>query len=284
MTTPRPRRHGRGRRRRLVVTVRPGAVSGAGSPPGRGRRPTGRTVAGARRSAVQSLYAQDLVARINAERAARTSSWSPIPQLQVDAGARTPTPRPGRPTWPPPGRWPTRRCRRAAAAATQICVLAANSGDTGYGFWPGDGSDGMDGDYMASAAHRQNQLGAAYTDGGRGRDLQRQPGLDGRAVRLRLRRRPVGPAPARAPRTPSRAIRCRPARSWPAPPAGDPVYCPGQTIGPNGAVTATGGQYPYPFPVPAVRRRAQRPLGPGGGHGRHAPTATATGWPGRTAR
>ena len=33
---------------------------------------------------------------------------------------------------------------------------------------------------------------------------------------------------------------------------GAPVYCPGQTVGPNGAVTAGGGQYPYPYPVPAV--------------------------------
>ncbi len=53
-------------------------------------------------------------------------------------------------------------------APNQICVFAANSGSSGSGFWPGDGSDGMDGDYMASAGHRQNELGAAYTDVGVG--------------------------------------------------------------------------------------------------------------------
>ena len=58
--------------------------------------------------------------------------------------------------------------RRAGGAPSQVCVFAANSGSTGYGFWPGDGSDGMDGDYMASAGHRQNELGAAYTDVGVG--------------------------------------------------------------------------------------------------------------------
>ncbi|MGH2930351.1 MAG: CAP domain-containing protein, partial [Solirubrobacteraceae bacterium] len=35
---------------------------------------------------VQALYAQDLVSRINAERAARNSPGAPVPQLQVDAG------------------------------------------------------------------------------------------------------------------------------------------------------------------------------------------------------
>ncbi len=50
----------------------------------------------------------------------------------------------------------------------QVCALAANSGNSGYGFWPGDGSDGMDDDYMLSAAHRQNELGAAYTSIGVG--------------------------------------------------------------------------------------------------------------------
>ena len=50
-----------------------------------------------------------------------------------------------------------------AAPAAQVCIMAANSGDSGNGLWPGDGSDGMNGDYMASAPHRQNMLGAAYT-------------------------------------------------------------------------------------------------------------------------
>ena len=52
--------------------------------------------------------------------------------------------------------------------ATQVCVFAANSGSTGYGYWPGDGSDGMDAAYMASTYHRQNELGAAYTQVGVG--------------------------------------------------------------------------------------------------------------------
>ena len=36
--------------------------------------------------ALQSLYAQDLLARVNAERAARSSAGQPVPPLAVDLG------------------------------------------------------------------------------------------------------------------------------------------------------------------------------------------------------
>ena len=110
---------------------------------------------------LESLYAQDLVARINAEPAARSSAGVPVPQLAVDpqlqADAQAWSAHLAAigsvqdPSLPP--------CNEQA---NQVCVLAATSGDTGYGYWPGDGMDGMNGDYMASAPHRQNQLGAAY--------------------------------------------------------------------------------------------------------------------------
>ena len=72
-----------------------------------------------------------------------------------------------------PGLWPATspprascRTRPPPAAGTptpsQMCVIAANSGTTGNGYWPGDGSDGMEAAYMASARHRQNLLGAGY--------------------------------------------------------------------------------------------------------------------------
>ena len=116
---------------------------------------------------VQALYAQDMVARINAERGARSSASVPVPQLSVDPGLQADAQAwsahiaavgtvsdPSLPPCTGPG--------GAAPSPSQVCVFAANSGSTGYGFWPGDGSDGMDGAYMASTYHRQNELGAAY--------------------------------------------------------------------------------------------------------------------------
>ena len=118
-------------------------------------------------SGVQALYAQDLVSRINAERAARASFGVTVPALQVDPslaayaqGWSAHLASSGTVADPP--------LSSCSGPPTQLCIMAANSGSTGNGYWPGDGSDGMDGLYMASAPHRQNMLGAAYTDVGVG--------------------------------------------------------------------------------------------------------------------
>ncbi len=96
---------------------------------------------------VENLYATDLLARVNAERAARTSPAQPIPQLEMNAalnaaaqawaehiaatGVLQDAPLSGCGSNPPP---------------STLCVLAANAGNSGNGFWPGDGSDGMETD------------------------------------------------------------------------------------------------------------------------------------------
>ena len=116
-------------------------------------------------ASVQALYADDLLARVNAERAARSSPGQPVPALTMAPGS-TPPPRPGRTTSPRPASCRTPRCRlRARPVADQMCVMAANSGDSGNGYWPGDGSDGMEAAYMASAGHRQNMLERRVRDG-----------------------------------------------------------------------------------------------------------------------
>jgi uncharacterized protein YkwD len=200
---------------------------------------------------VQSLYAQDLVARVNAERAARSSAATPIPQLQVDPGLEAAA-----------QAWSAHiastgvvadpsltACSGVAAGAA--CELAANSGDTGSGFWPGDGSDGMDNDYMASAPHRQNELGAAYTSVGVGVTC-----ADNQAWTVEV----FGYSSADIPSANARQVAQDDVAGQPvaATPlvagtqTGDPVYCPGQTVGSGGQVTTTGGQYPYPYAVAAV--------------------------------
>ena len=201
---------------------------------------------------VQTLYAADLVARVNAERAARNSAGQPVPALAVDPGLAAAA-----------QAWsahlaalggvqdpPLDACGPDPSAG-QICELAANTGDSGDGFWPGDGSDGMESAYMTSTGHRQNMLNAGYDVVGVGvtcsggeawtvelfgfayGDLgpaeQRQAtqnGVEGDPV-------PVGPSVAGT-RT------------------GEPVYCPGQVVGPDGQTTAGGGQYAYPYDVPPV--------------------------------
>jgi hypothetical protein len=199
---------------------------------------------------VQSLYAADLVARVNAERAARAATGVPVPQLQVDPGLAADaqawsahlaaTGAVADPSLPPCG-----------GAPSQICVFAANSGSSGYGFWPGDGSDGMDGAYMSSAGHRQNELGAAYTAVGVGVTCS-----GNQAWTVELFGYAYGDIPsANARQATENAMAGDPVGSSPvvaATPSGDPVYCPGQTYGPNGAVTPTGGQYRYPFAVAPV--------------------------------
>ena len=199
---------------------------------------------------VESLYAQDLVARINAERAARSSPFVSVPQLtinaQLEADAQAwsahlaATGQVADPSLPPCGGSPT-----------QMCVFAANSGSTGYGYWPGDGSDGMDAAYMASTGHRQNELNAAYTAVGVGVTC-----ADSQAWTVEIFGDDYGDVPQANSRQNAQDV----SQGNPVPetpvvagvPSGDPVYCPGQTVGPNGLTTATGGQYPYPFAVPAV--------------------------------
>ena len=205
-------------------------------------------------SQVQEMYAQDLVDRINAERAARSNAQVAIPQLQVNATlaadaqewaneiASTGTV--SDPTLPP--------CPEQAAT---VCALAANSGDSGYGFWPGDGSDGMNGDYMQSAPHRQNMLGAEYDQVGVGVTCS-----GGQAWTVEIFGYAYGELSSAYARESSQdVLQGNPVPATPevaGPQTGDPVYCPGQTYGPNGEITATGGQYPYPYPVPPVPNEA----------------------------
>jgi Cysteine-rich secretory protein family len=202
-------------------------------------------------TSVEGLYASDLVARINAERAARSTAAVPLPALQVDPGLEA-----------------TAQAWSAQMAATGIvsdppltgcgvplCIFAANSGETGFGYWPGDGSDGMNSSYMASAGHRENMLGAAYENVGVGVtcsgsrawtvEIFGYPAADMGAAGARqgaqnaTEGNPVPPDPVVA-----------------GAPSGDPVYCPGQTVGPGSEVTAAGGQYPYPFAVSQVNGQA----------------------------
>jgi Cysteine-rich secretory protein family len=246
-----------GHRRRVTATVVAGALMVAGvsvfagvasGPPTTG---AATTVGG-----VQSLYAQDLVARINAERAARNSGGVTVPQLGVDGGLQAyaqawsdhlaATGTVADPPLPPctgPG--------GSAPSAAQVCIFAANSGNTGNGYWPGDGSDGMNGSYMSSAPHRQNEVGAAYTSVGVGVTCS-----GGRAWTVEVYGYPWGQVPSASARQAGQnAVQGQPVPASPivaGAPSGDPVYCPGQTVGSNGATTPTGGQYPYPFAVPAV--------------------------------
>jgi Cysteine-rich secretory protein family len=205
---------------------------------------------------VQALYAEDLAARVNAERAARTSPGAPIPQLRVDGGLQAAAQAwsahlaaIGTVTDPP-----LPACTGSggsAPAPNQVCILAANAGSSGYGYWPGDGSDGVDGTYMASTWHRQNILGAAYSDVGVGVTCSAN-----QAWTVELFGYAYGDSPSATARQASQnALDGHPVASGPVAagaPSGDPVYCPGQTVGPNGAVTASGGQYPYPFAVATV--------------------------------
>jgi hypothetical protein len=201
-------------------------------------------------STIQSLYSQDLVARINAERAARSSAVVPIPQLAVDSGLQA-----SAQAWSQymssTGTVEDPALPACSGPVTQVCVVAANSGDTGYGFWPGDGSDGMNGDYMASAGHRENELGASYTEVGVGVTC-----ADNQAWTVELFGYQQGDiSSANARQATQNAVEGSPPPADPAvagAPSGDPVYCPGQTYGPNGEVTAAGGQYPYPYAVPSV--------------------------------
>ena len=235
----------------ILLTGGLSIVQGAVTP-----RPAVAAVTALDVAGVQSLYTEDLMLRLNAERAARSNSAVPIPQLQVDPGLQADAQAwsahlatvgvvsdPSLPACTGPGGSPP--------PADQVCVFAANSGDSGFGYWPGDGSDGMDADYMASAGHRQNMLASAYAYVGVGVTCSAS-----RAWTVEL----FGEVWADVPSANARQSTQNASEGDPVPaspvvagvPSGDPVYCPGQTDGPGGAVTATGGQMPYPYTVPAV--------------------------------
>ncbi len=233
----------------VVLTVAGTVTAVSWSTPGRASATTTATTPPTV-SGVESLYAQDLVARINAERAVRATPSAPIPQLQVDAGLQAYAQAwsahiasvgvVADPSLPP-----------CSSASTGVCVLAANSGNTGYGFWPGDGSDGMDNDYMASAWHRQNELGAGYTSVGVGVTCSAN-----QAWTVEVFGYSYGSYPsASARQTAQNRLQGQPVAAAPmvaGTQTGDPVYCPGQVVGPGHLVSATGGQFAYPFTVPAV--------------------------------
>ncbi len=229
-----------------VVALRPGA------PP-----PTGpAALVPPNVATVQNQYATDLVARINAERAARSQPALPVPPLQEDpalvaaaqawsahlAAVGSVADPPLLPCTGPGG---------SAPAPGQVCAFAANSGDTGNGFWPGDGSDGMDSDYMGSAPHRQNMLNAAYTSVGVGVTC-----AGGQAWTVELFGYAYGSYPAALARQSAQtAAGGNPLAASPVvagTQTGDPYYCPGQVAGPNGQTSASGGQIAYPYAVPAV--------------------------------
>ncbi|HXW39291.1 MAG TPA: CAP domain-containing protein [Acidimicrobiales bacterium] len=246
-------RRGALRVRLLVLGILAVALSSAGLLTPVGHNAPGPAVASPAPSlaAVESLYAQDLVARINAERAARNSPYVSIPPLTVD-----PTLQADAQAWSgymaSVGQVSDPSLSACDGSSPgQMCVFAANSGDTGYGYWPGDGSDGMDGAYMSSPDHRQNELNAAYTAVGVGVTCA---GNQAWTVEL------FGDDYGDMAQANAREVAQDDSQGDPVPespivagaPSGDPVYCPGQTVGPNGAVTGTGGQYPYPFAVAPV--------------------------------
>ena len=203
-------------------------------------------------ASVQALYAGDLVDRVNAERAARSSAGQPVPPLtmvaELNAAAQA---------------WsdhlaaigtvvdpPLAGCG-SDPAPDQMCVMAANSGDSGNGYWPGDGSDGMEAAYMASPGHRQNMLNAGYETVGIGVTCS-----GGQAYTVELFGYPYANVGlAENLQATQDAVEGDPVPAGPSVAGigtGVPVYCPGQTSGPDGAVTATGGPVPYPWPVPSV--------------------------------
>ena len=201
---------------------------------------------------VQSVYATDLLARVNAERAARSGPGQPVPPLTMVAGLNAAAQAWANyiaatgvvqdPSLPGCG---------YAPSPSQMCVMAANSGSSGNGYWPGDGSDGMEAAYMASAGHRQNMLNAGYESVGVGVACS-----GGQAFTVELFGYVYGNLGlAESLQATQNAVEGDPVPSGPSVAGvqtGVPVYCPGQVVGPNGETTATGGQYPYPYPVPPV--------------------------------
>ena len=201
---------------------------------------------------VQTLYSQDLLARINAERAARNSGDQPIPPLSVDPGLAA-----AAQSWSAhlasigTVQDPNMAGCGPAPGPQQICELAGNSGSSGNGLWPGDGSDGMEAAYMSSPGHRQNMLNAGYDEVGIG--VTCSGGQAWTVEVFGFAYGNLGPAEAR--QSDQLAVAGDPVPAAPTVAGlqtGDPVYCPGQTVGPNGRTTSTGGQYAYPYAVPSV--------------------------------
>jgi hypothetical protein len=201
---------------------------------------------------VQALYSEDLLARINAERAARNSASQPVPALAVDPGLAA-----AAQSWSAHlasagvVQDPALAACGSAPTAGQVCELASNAGDSGNGLWPGDGSDGMESDFMSSPAHRQNMLDAGYDEVGIGVTCG-----GGQAWTVEV----FGYSYGSIGTAQSRQAAQQAVAGDPVPPmptvagsqTGDPIYCPGQTDGPNGQTTSTGGQYAYPYAVPSV--------------------------------
>ena len=201
---------------------------------------------------VQVAYSGDLLARINAERAARNSSGQPLPPLVMDAAlnAAAETQSNYNASVGVAQDPPLIGCGPGPAPA-QMCVLAGNAGNSGNGFWPGDGSDGMDSQYMASAGHRQNMLNAGYDTVGVGVTCS-----GGQAWTVELFGFVYGTlGPALGRQSAQNSVEGNPVPVGPevaGTQTGEPVYCPGQTTGPNGATTLAGGRYLYPYSVPGV--------------------------------
>ncbi len=203
-------------------------------------------------ASVQALYAQDLLARINADRAARNTAAQPVPALSVDPGLAAIAQ-----SWSASiassgvVQDPPLSACGSAPTATQVCELAGNSGVSGDGYWPGDGSDGVEGAYMSSAGHRQNLLNAGYDQVGIGVTCS-----GGQAWTVEV----FGYAYGEIGQAENRQGAQDAVEGDPVPAAptvagtqtGEPVYCPGQTVGPGGQTTATGGQFAYPYVVPSV--------------------------------
>ena len=202
--------------------------------------------------AVQALYSQDLLARINAERAARNSGAQPVPPLAVDPGLAA-----AAQSWSAHlastgvVQDPALSACGPAPTAGVVCELAGNTGSSGHGLWPGDGSDGMEAAYMSSSVHRQNMLNAGYDEVGIG--VTCSGGQAWTVEFFGFAYGTIGSAQSR--QAAQAAVAGIPVPAAPmvaGTQTGDPVYCPGQTVGPNGRTTATGGQYAYPDAVPAV--------------------------------
>ena len=201
---------------------------------------------------VQALYSQDLLARINAERGARISASQPIPPLAVDPGlAATAQSWSAHLAATGVVQDPSMAGCGPAPTAGQVCELAANSGNSGTGPWPGDGSDGMEGAYMSSPGHRQNMLNAGYESVGIGVTCS-----GGQAWTVEIFGLAYGNIGAAQTRQAAQlAVAGNPVPPGPTvagAQTGDPDYCPGQTVGPNGRTTSTGGQYAYPYSVRSV--------------------------------
>ncbi len=255
-TATRPARTGSGRVRAgfnravAVTAIAVGTLLAPVGPPA--ASPAGAAVVVPSLGSVQSLYAQDLLARVNAERAVRNSAVQPVPQLAVDPGLAA-----AAQAW----------SAHLAAVGTvqdpplsacgsnpgpgQLCELAGNTGVSGNGFWPGDGSDGMENAYMVSAGHRQNMLNAGYDTVGVGVTCS-----GGQAWTVELFGFTYGElGPAQSRQAAQNAVEGAPVPAGPSvagTQTGVPVYCPGQTVGPNGQTTGAGGQYAYPYAVPPV--------------------------------